>query len=357
MGIKSFSDFLKRYAPNSYYEIPLESFRGKRIAIDLHMMIYEALFGATAEVVEMTNVAVVKPDQEEINQNTMNRILNKLGILMSHEITPICVFDGTPHPLKQQTQSGRTNKKAKSKEKLIAAEEKLYAVDSLLRTQPLMNEYRKAYKSHIDPGYEFYAQMKDVLISTGFPVLMAEDFNLPTNDAEAICAALCMPGNDYCVATITGDSDYHVYGGNLAITEYYSKYQTKDGIRTTVYYAKVRCLEAIMMQTGLNFEQFRDLCILMGTDFNPNISRMGPVKCWDTIRDYRSIDAFSQIRDTSVLNYKEVLKIFKSPITKLTLDSNLNFDEMRFREDGRETFDSYGLNTQTDRILGYISQS
>jgi 5'-3' exonuclease len=350
MGIKGFSDFLKRYASGCYFEVPLESFRGKRLAIDMHMMIYEAMFGATAEVVESTNLRVCKPNPEEINTNTLNRVLAKLITLMTYGIVPVCVFDGKPHPLKQLTQSARTSKKEKTLAKIQESEDKLYAVESLLRTDPLVNDYKKAYKAHIDPGREFYAQIKDVLISSGFPVLMAEDFKLNTNDAEAICAALCLPSNGYCAASVTGDSDYHTYGGDLAIIDYYAKYQTINGERVITHYAKVRCLESILDQTGLTFDMFRDLCILMGTDFNPNIHLVGPVKSWNYIRQYGSIANLSQVIDVSVLNYNEVLSIFMASVVRLEL-SNLDFNIAQFRDCGREVFDQYGLHTQIDRLM------
>lgn len=356
MGIKNFSDFLKRYAPNSYYEVPLDSFAGKRLAIDMHMMIYDAVFGATAEVVESTNVRDFKPSPEEIHTNALNRVLNKLIILMSYNITPVCVFDGTPHPLKQQTQQSRTSKKQKTWAKLQEAEAKLYAVEGLLRTEPLVTAYKKAYRGHIDPGREFYTQIKDVLISSGFPVLMAEDFKLETNDAEAICAALCMPGNDYCIASVTGDSDYHVYGGKWAIIDYYAKYQTVNGERVVKHYAKMRCLESILTQTQLTFDMFRDLCIMMGTDFNSNIYRVGTVKCWNYIWQYGSIANLSQVINTSILNYEQVLPIFTASITKLELE-NLNFNQAQFRDQGREVFDQYGLHTQMDRLMQALAQN
>lgn len=353
MGIKGFTDFLKRYAPNSYFEVPLENFRDKRLAIDMHMMIYDAMYGAISQVLSDTNVRVTKPDPEEINRTALNQIIHKLSILMSCGITPVCVFDGKPHPLKQSTQSSRTNKKEKNLAKLQEAEEKLYAVETLLRSDKLVNDYKKAYRSHVDPGRDFYTQIKDILMTAGFPVFMAQDFGLITNDAEAICAALCISGNDYCAGSVTGDSDYHVYGGNLAIVDYYAKYQTVNGERVKVYYAKVRSLEAILMQTGLSFTAFRDLCILMGTDFNTNIYRVGPVKCWKYIQDYGSIQNLSEVIDTSVLNYSEVLAIFNASITLLQLD-NTDFNTERFCEYGREVFDQYGLHTHTDRIMQYL---
>ncbi len=355
MGILDFSEFLKKHAPNCYFEYALESFRGKRIAVDIHSTIYKMMFGAIADVVERTNIAQEKPDINEIERKTLDMILNRLEILLYYGITPVCVFDGKPHPMKQKTQSKRRAAREKAREKLLEAETRLYSVDPLFRSQPLVNEYKKCYKNNIEARWEFVSQLKDVLASSGFPVVSAEDLNLETRDAEGICAALCMPGNEYCFATISEDSDYHVYGGNIELVDIYPRYVTKGETRSTVYYAKVRCLESILAGSGLNFNQFRDLCIMLGTDYNPRIYNVGLKKCWDYITGYGSIAGVSTVLDVSTLCYPEVLKIFSSPITKLDFAEPLIFNETRFREHGRQIFDTYGMKDHTGTILNLLS--
>lgn len=357
MGIQNFSAFLKKRAPNCYYEIPLEQFRGKRLAIDMHGTIFRMMFGATADVVERTNIAQERPDVTIIERKTLDMILNHLEVFMYYGITPVCVFDGKPHPMKQRTQSKRKVERDKSRNKLLDAETNLYSVDPLFRNSTLVNEYKKRYKSHIEPRWEFVSQLKDVLFSSGFPVVSAQDFPIETKDAEALCATLCMPGNDYCFAAVSEDSDFHVYGGNIALTEIYQKYVTKDNVRSTVYYAKVRTLQGILLESGLSFEQFRDLCIMMGTDYNPNIPNVGEARCWDAIVQYGSVTGFSMVRDVSPLCYPEVLRIFSSSIVRIELtESQLSFDETRFRERAREIFEAYGMKDHTKTILDLLSR-
>ena len=356
MGIKDFGKFIKAHAPNCCFEVPLEFFRGKRLAVDMHGLIFQMMFGAVAEVVERTNVATERPDPNEIERKTLDMILNRLEILMTYGITPVCVFDGKPHSLKQRTQSQRKVNRERNRNKLLEAETNLYSVEPLFRTQPLVNEYKKRYKSHIESRWEFVSSLKDVLSLSGFPVVSSDDLPLETKDAEGVCAALCMPGNDYCYATISEDSDYHVYGGNIELIEIYAKYTTSDNVRSTVHYAKVRCLESILAESGLNFYQFRDLCIMMGTDYNSNIYNVGVVKCWKYISQYGSISGVSTVLDVSILNYSEVAKIYNSPIVRLEPEKlgPLIFNESRFRKHSREAFDLYGLRDHTSTILNLL---
>lgn len=350
MGIEGFSDFLKKNAPNCLFEIPLESLRGKKIAVDMYKFIYQMISGATNIVVSRTNVVFDKPDQDAIERIALDMILNKLEIFMYYGITPVCVFDGKPHPLKGQTQVKRRANREKAKQKLSQAEQALYSADPFARTSTLTEAYKKAYCGSVNPRWEFSAQLKDVLGTSGFPVLSADDFPMESKDAEALCAALCLQGNDYCFATVSDDSDYHAYGGNLEILDTYTK--QVDGNRE--HFAKIRSLESILQQTGFHFEQFRDLCIMLGTDYNPNIPRVGLVKSTEKIKQYGTLEHISQVLDTTPLNYIEVRKIFQSAITRIEIPPPL-FDQVKFRQYSRDLFDRYQLKNHTDIILKLLS--
>jgi flap endonuclease-1 len=346
MGIQKFSDFLKKHAPNCCFEISLESLRGKTIAIDMHGLIYQMLSGATNIVVSKTNVVFNKPNSDQIERTALDMILNKLEILMYYGILPVCVFDGKSHALKSQTQVKRKADREKAKQKLLIAEQALYSVDPFSRTSTLVEEYKKCFRASVESRWDFSSQLKEILGSTGFPVLSADDFPLDSGDAEGLCASLCLQGNDYCFATISEDSDYHVYGGNLEILEIYTK--SVDG--STEHFAKIRSLESILKQSGLYFEQFQDLCIMMGTDYNPNIPGIGPVKSFDKLRQYGNLDNISQVLDTTRLGYHEVRKIFNSAITKIEI-TQPTFDVTKFKMFSRDLFDRYELKSHTDIIL------
>lgn len=356
MGIQYFAQLIKDHCDRCYYEVPLENFRGKSIAIDISNLTFMMMCVATKEVTDSTNLATDRPDRDRINRLALDKIIARLALYIQHGITPVSVFDGVTQ-LKENTKAKRREDKEKVKAKLQEAEARLYSVDPIFRTQMLIDEYAKYYKQVNDVSFDFINELRNVLATVGFPVISAADFGIETQDAEGICAALCLQGNDYCVATASNDSDYHAYGGNLEMVDIYSRYVTTNGIKTMTYYAKVRSLEAILQQSGLTFESFRDLCILMGTDFNPNIKGVGAKRSWDYIVKHRSIlnMAYSNI-DISALNYPNVIKIFASTIVKVNIPPP-DFNVERFREFGRTTFDLYQLRDHASSIADSLNQS
>lgn len=352
MGIEHFSQFIKEHAPDCCFEIPLSNFGGHRLAIDISMLSYAMYSTAIKEIAENTSIIEMRPNVDDINNLALNKIIERLCVYVQHRITPVCVFDGKPHTLKG---NGRKKKneikaKARAKERLANAENQLYNTEYNYRNQMMVDEYVKYYKQVTDLPEHFMVQLRDILESTGFKTVHAADIGLITNDAEGICAALCLKGNDYCVATVSNDSDYHVYGGNMEILDTYAK--SVGGVKQ--YFVKVRLLESILQQCGLNFEQFRDLCIMLGTDYNPNIPQMGIKGCWTNITRYGGVVNMSASGiDVSPLCYPEVLKIFSSTIVKLDLP-NLDMDIQQFRDCARETFDRYGLRDFTSLLIPYL---
>jgi flap endonuclease-1 len=355
MGIKNFSDFIKIHAPNCYFEIPLESFRGRRFAIDINNLAFQMMGIAIKEVIDQTNIAEERPDRNEINRRALDKIIERIGVFLRYGIVPVCVFDGKAHRLKIHAKKKRKGNTDRVRQKLAEAETRLYSADPLFRTQALVNEYVKYFKQINEVSYEFMEQLRNLLNTVGFPTFNAMEFGLETNDAEGICAALCLGGNDYCYAAVTNDSDFHAYGGNIQIIDVYPRSEMVNGVRSSVYFAKVRSLEAILQQSKLTFEQFRDLCILHGTDFNPNIPNIGPARAWDRIQQYGSIAVMSQYVDVSPLNYLEVLKIFSSTIVKINIpppDINMEL----FRANSRNTFDIHGLRDHASMFAYYLNQ-
>lgn len=353
MGIQYFSDFLKQRTSNCYVEIPLENFRGKRFAIDISVLTFAMYSTAIKEVLERTSLATEKPDRGEIDRIALDKIVANLAVYLHYGITPVIVFDSEAHPLKKAGAKAKRNvDRQKIKDKLKEAEDNLYNTDPLFRVQHLVEAYSKLYKQNIDIPHEFMEQLKNILSTTGFPCFSASDFGLETTDSEGVCAALCLTGNDYCSVTVSNDSDTHVYGCDLCATEIYTKKVNK----IPVHFAKVRSLKLILEQSGLNFEQFRDLCILQGTDFNPNIPNVGAKRSWDYITKYGSIAnmALNGINVT-ILNYNEVLKIFDSTIVKIDIPPP-DFNQELFRANGRSTFDLYDLRDHASNIADSLNR-
>ena len=70
--------------------------------------------------------------------------------------------------------------------------------------------------------------------------------------------------------------------------------------------------ESLLSQINLTKEQFLDVCIMCGTDFNKNMRNIGPVKALKLIREYKSIEGIRDNTDldTSCLCHERVREIF-----------------------------------------------
>lgn len=302
MGIKNFSQFIKRYAPDAVDCVPISTFAGTTVAVDLHVIVYECLYGAVRQVLEVTDVSVSAPDERKIHDITVEKVLARLDLLDQNGITAVCVVDGPPHALKQRTIDNRAASRQKRKEQAEAAMAALHAKDALLRTEEDAAAFARAFQNVIAPTKYVYARLEGLIEQRGLEFVRAESVGLETQDAEGVCAYLCQTGK--CDATWTNDSDYHVYGGDVAITKLVYR---SDGLHVTR-----RSLSRILEQTALSFDAFRDVCIMMGTDFNPNIPRVGVVRSWKYIQQYG--DVASLPIDTSVLDYRNVRSLFMSAV-------------------------------------------
>lgn len=349
MGVEDFSTFLEKYAPNSYFKVPLTSFSGKRIAVDLDNLIHIMTPIAAGQILDQTNLIDTEPDHSEIHRIIINRVLERLETFMFYNIQVICCFDSKPHPLKARVKEERNKKKKKATVEYEAAKAALYGVPPLFRNAQLVGTYAKAFKYAFKPSFEFTAHVRNLLSTLGFPVLVAGDYLANTGDGEGLAASLCVSGNDFCVATSSTDSDIHAYGGNLAILELSSERHQVNGVSTTIHFAKVRSLEAILQQLQWSFNTFFDMCILLGTDFNLRIPGIGPVKGFDLIKRYGSILSLGSSRDISVLNYLEVISVFQSSMIKLN-PKQVDFDVNRFNQNARGVLEIESLSSHINTL-------
>ena len=74
-------------------------------------------------------------------------------------------------------------------------------------------------------------------------------------------------------------------------------------------------LKQILIDLELTYEQFRDMCIMCGTDYNDNMKGIGPQKSYDLIKAHNSIEKIENHtkHDTSVLKYVRSRELFSFP--------------------------------------------
>lgn len=289
MGIKGLNQLLSRICETSHLSyVPIVNFAGKKVAVDATNYMY--IF--------------------KIRSNYKMAIVEFLTMLREHNIHPIFVFDGIAPPEKQQERAHRAEKRAMLRERIRSLEldlevykqtnemsellqsisfrtRKLSSVKVLPQT---IQEYIDKLKASIvNLEEEDIHTMKTLLNSFGIAHVTAE------GEGEFLCAALGRHG--LVDAVMTADTDVLPCLAPIVINK------VKDS------YFQVVSLEAILEALEFTPSQFIDLCIMCGTDFNPNIPRVAAIGAHGLISKHKSIDNIP-LEGVEMLNHKKVRQLF-----------------------------------------------
>jgi flap endonuclease-1 len=203
------------------------------------------------------------------------------------------VFDGKPHELKKATLTERKERREKATMEWDDAKEE----------GDLKKAFSKAQQtSKMTP--EIRESSKELISYLGLPII-----NAPS-DGEAQAAYMCSKGNVW--ASASQDFDSILFGTptlvrNMTITgrrKVPGKDQYKD-VRTEIIDSKA-FLDAI----GVTREQLVDMCILIGTDFNPGVPGIGPKKSLKLIKDHKDLEHVMSHLSIEIQSYQEIRDIF-----------------------------------------------
>ena len=241
-----------------------EYLRGRVLVVDALVTIYQML----ATIRGPDGYFLV--DREGRITSHLVGIFNRECRLMSLGIRSVYVFDGPPHPLKLQTLKMRKEEKKKFYGEFLEAVRR-GDVDSAI----------KVGKSAMFVSDEMVSQTKRLLELLGIPIVQA------VHDAEAQAAYIVKKGD--CYALVTRDWDAFLYGSPRIIMHW--KLTLDDYLPTKLYE-----LDEFLKKARLSFEEFIELAILLGTDYNPGGFRgIGPKKAYKLIKTYKSVDKLIEL--------------------------------------------------------------
>lgn len=306
MGIKNLSQFLKKYKVHETLNI--EELKYTKIAIDTPLYLYK--FKCQTH-------------------DWLQCFVNFITFLRSWDIHPIFIFEGKSPPEKHTTQEYRREQKQKVMEKTDIIEQDLNIYIKTGELSPILletsnklenkrnksllvksNQYinHNAIKTLIDRRrmYEVVITQEDLSNLKELLSLMGISYIQSYGEAETDCVVLFYTGLvDYILSE---DTDVLVYiTKNLKVI---------TAINTTYLSFTQTSKDKMLQILNLSEDSFRDFCIMCGTDYNKNISRIGVEKSYKLIKEYSRIENVPL--DTSILNYARVREIF-------TLNSNHNF--------------------------------
>ncbi|XP_075776041.1 flap endonuclease 1-like isoform X1 [Pelodiscus sinensis] len=241
MGISRLADVIKEEAAEAMSSFPLQQYRGRVIALDASIAIYQF---------RTAMPKIFNRNGENIShlQGLFYRTLH----LLENGVLPVFVFDGRPPDLKQPLLARRAE----------AARARGDAAGSCLpasQQQPLRQD------------------CETLLHYLGVPCVQAPA------EAEATCAALVKSGRVW--GTATEDMDALPFGSLRLIRHVNCKARGE---------VEEISLPAVLRKLGLTQEQFVDLCILLGCDYCGKIWRLGPKKALKLLQQHGTIEGVLQ---------------------------------------------------------------
>lgn len=255
MGIKNLQKVINRFTPDATKTRTISCYKGKTIAIDTSILIYQF-------VIAIRNSGADLVDNDGKMVSHIYAILSKAIGIVETGVIPIFVFDGKPPEIKHELLKSRRMNRSKAMVKMNKA-----TTDA---------DKIKYFKRSVVITWDQMNECKEVLELLGFPVIEAPE------EADAQCAELVKSGIAW--ATATEDMDLLTFGSTRILRNFTSKAKHNSIIEID--------LERILCDLNMTYNQFIDLCILLGSDYSCKINGIGVKSAVEIIRKYSTIDEF-----------------------------------------------------------------
>ena len=343
MGIKNLSKFLQKHAPNLYQQRHLRDYSGQKFAIDilLYMYKFKTLYKA----------------------RWLQGFVNMIMLLKRNNIQGIFVYDTKAPDLKSARIQERKNRRTQATQRIetVKTAFKEYEESNHETVHPILTQIVEKYvkqvsrllrpidmdKFVIDPilvQQEISRLEKQIIyISSNDIALTKELLNLlgmiyinSESEAETLCSFMCCHGQ--VDAVLSNDTDVMVYGTPIFVMNL-----TKDMVTEINF-------PALLEGVDMTYNEFRDFCIMCGTDYNNNVYRVGCEKAYKYIKKYSSIERIRDEAniDVSVLEHSAVRDIFTVP------DEIEEFD-LREKEPDRDRLQIFLVENRCNQdIMNYI---
>lgn len=252
MGIRLLNKYIKTNCKNGVSVIKMEDLRGKYIAIDTSIYLYRFL-------------------QEEV---LLENFYLLLSLFKFYNITGIFVFDGKPPEEKYKLIEKRNNVKEEAREKYRELEVKMNEINdneyekeekNVLQNEmvELKKKFVKLERYHID-------SIKKLITAFGESYIEAE------GEADQLCAKLVIKKIAY--ACLSEDMDLFLYGCPRVL-----RYLSLLNESMVLYN-----LSEILKELEISLNDFRQICVLSGTDYNNDDNGLDLYKSVEFYKSYKN---------------------------------------------------------------------
>lgn len=283
MGIKGLLKVIYENTEDCIIERDISFYRGKVIAVDASIILYKF-------VIAIRNCGYDYINRKGETSSHIYALFLKTLNFLKYGIKPIFVFDGQPPMLKKKIMLYRKNIKNNAKIKFQSADNN--------------DDKIKYFKKSVEIKKHHIDECKELLNVLKIPYIVAP------GEADAQCALLAKKGIAWGV--YTEDMDILTFGSPRIIKNLSSK--NKKVIEINLY--------KIIEKMGITYNQFIDLCILLGCDYCNTILGLDKSNILELIKKYGSLDNIINYIKNEITNYKipyyfpynQVQNYFKNPI-------------------------------------------
>jgi hypothetical protein len=230
MGIRHLNRLMRTNCPQSIRCINASELTGKKIAVDISIYLYKY----------------------EAENSLLENMYIMLSIFRHYNIIPIFIFDGKPPPEKKAL----LLKRKEDREYAQLEYNKL-----TLQLESITNEFDKqeivASMDQLKKHITFITKDKIESVKSLIRAYGATYYDAP-GEADELCASLVVKKKVW--ACLSEDMDMFVYGCTRVI-----RYFSLINHTVVLYYMK-----GILEELKMNQKEFKEICVLSGTDYNVN---------------------------------------------------------------------------------------
>jgi 5'-3' exonuclease len=245
---------------------------------------------------------------------------NQIIRLLSAKILPIYVFDGKPPKEKNDIIKARINRKQRINNKIKDIETCINNkfnnnyTNLLNNSDELIEKMNKLKRQIVNVNKNDIDNLKKLLDIFEIPYICAN------SEADIICAELTK--KNIAHACLTDDMDLLVFGCKKII-------RIIEGI---IYEYN---LDNILYKLNISYEQFVDMCILIGCDYIKNL-KINPELAYSYIKKYNTIynidPSIIQINMIDIQNVKNIFINNISHTINITINDSIHFNLQRILE-------------------------
>ena len=233
MGIKFLNQFLRDKCNNSIAKINIADLTNKKIAVDISIYLYKY----------------------EATDTLLENIYLMLSIFRHHNIIPVFIFDGKPPPEKNELLKKRQEDKYAAKNEFNKLKEQMdLNVLTDEEKQEMIMSMDQLKKQFVYMNHKKIENVKELIRAYG-----ATYYDAP-GEADELCALLVNTNKVW--ACLSEDMDLFVYGCKRVL-----RYISLNNQTAVLYYTK-----GILKELNMNQKEFREICVLSGTDYNINVN-------------------------------------------------------------------------------------